>query len=120
MCLRRAAASTRTRNLRQSTRRTFSLSAAELSWGWRRSWSGAWARNRWASTPTPRRRPPQRRNIELLEQAQPTDLIRYGLIPEFVGRLPVVGVMSDLDKAALMQILTEPKNALHAAIPAAV
>jgi ATP-dependent Clp protease ATP-binding subunit ClpX len=53
-----------------------------------------------------------RRNVELLEQAQPTDLIRYGLIPEFVGRLPVVGVLGDLDKAALMRILTEPKNAL--------
>ena len=48
----------------------------------------------------------------MLSQAQPTDLIRYGLIPEFVGRLPVVGVLGDLDKAALMQILTEPKNAL--------
>jgi ATP-dependent Clp protease ATP-binding subunit ClpX len=55
---------------------------------------------------------PTRRNIELLEQAQPTDLIRYGLIPEFVGRLPVVGVLSDLDKSALVRILTEPKNAL--------
>src|SRR5712672_3532627 len=54
----------------------------------------------------------QRRNIEMLEQVQPTDLIRYGLIPEFVGRLPVVGVLGDLDKSALMQILTEPKNAL--------
>ena len=53
-----------------------------------------------------------RRNIETLEQAQPTDLIRYGLIPEFVGRLPVMGVLGDLDKAALMRILTEPKNAL--------
>ena len=53
-----------------------------------------------------------RRNIEMLEQAQPTDLIRYGLIPEFVGRLPVVGVLSDLDKSALVRILTEPKNAL--------
>src|SRR3989475_642955 len=53
-----------------------------------------------------------RRNMELLEQAQPTDLIRYGLIPEFVGRLPVVGVLGDLDKAALIRILTEPKNAL--------
>jgi len=41
----------------------------------------------------------QRRNTELLEQVQPGDLIRYGLIPEFVGRLPVAGVMSDLDKA---------------------
>ena len=55
---------------------------------------------------------PQRRNTELLEQVQPTDMIRYGLIPEFVGRLPVAGVMSDLDKGALMKILTEPKNAL--------
>jgi ATP-dependent Clp protease ATP-binding subunit ClpX len=55
---------------------------------------------------------PTRRNIEVLEQVQPTDLIRYGLIPEFVGRLPVVGVLGDLDKAALVRILTEPKNAL--------
>jgi ATP-dependent Clp protease ATP-binding subunit ClpX len=54
----------------------------------------------------------QRRNTELLEQVQPGDLIRYGLIPEFVGRLPVAGVMNDLDKGALMKILTEPKNAL--------
>jgi ATP-dependent Clp protease ATP-binding subunit ClpX len=53
-----------------------------------------------------------KRNIELLEQVQPTDLIRYGLIPEFVGRLPVVGVLADLDKGALIRILTEPKNAL--------
>ena len=55
---------------------------------------------------------PSRRNIEMLEQVQPTDLIRYGLIPEFCGRLPVVGVLSDLDKSALVRILTEPKNAL--------
>jgi ATP-dependent Clp protease ATP-binding subunit ClpX len=53
-----------------------------------------------------------RRNIEMLEQAQPTDLIRYGLIPEFVGRLPVMGVLNDLDRSALVRILTEPKNAL--------
>jgi ATP-dependent Clp protease ATP-binding subunit ClpX len=55
---------------------------------------------------------PQRRNTEILEHVQPVDLIRYGLIPEFVGRLPVVGVMNDLDKNALVRILTEPKNAL--------
>jgi ATP-dependent Clp protease ATP-binding subunit ClpX len=54
----------------------------------------------------------QKRNTQLLEQVQPSDLIRYGLIPEFVGRLPVAGVMSDLDKGALVKILTEPKNAL--------
>jgi ATP-dependent Clp protease ATP-binding subunit ClpX len=54
----------------------------------------------------------QRRNTELLEHVQPGDLIRYGLIPEFVGRLPVAGVMNDLDKNTLVTILTEPKNAL--------
>jgi ATP-dependent Clp protease ATP-binding subunit ClpX len=53
-----------------------------------------------------------KRNIEILEQVQPIDLIRYGLIPEFVGRLPVVSVLNDLDEEALVRILTEPKNAL--------
>ena len=55
---------------------------------------------------------PGRRNLELLEQLQPGDLIKYGLIPEFVGRLPVVGILGDLDRTALVRILTEPKNAL--------
>jgi ATP-dependent Clp protease ATP-binding subunit ClpX len=49
---------------------------------------------------------------ETLEQVQPADLIKYGLIPEFVGRLPVVGVLGELDKSALVKILTEPRNAL--------
>jgi len=49
---------------------------------------------------------------EVLEQEQPGDLIKYGLIPEFVGRLPVIGVLGDLDKDALVKILTEPRNAL--------
>ncbi|MFZ0961400.1 MAG: ATP-dependent Clp protease ATP-binding subunit ClpX [Terriglobia bacterium] len=52
------------------------------------------------------------RDIAILEQVQPTDLIHYGLIPEFVGRLPVVSVLSDLDQQALIEILTQPKNAL--------
>jgi ATP-dependent Clp protease ATP-binding subunit ClpX len=47
-----------------------------------------------------------------LEHVQPTDLIRYGLIPEFVGRLPVMGTLHDLDKPALVEILTQPKNAI--------
>jgi len=51
-------------------------------------------------------------DVALLEKLQPVDLIRYGLIPEFVGRLPVVAVMEDLDTAALVEILTRPKNAL--------
>ena len=49
---------------------------------------------------------------EILEMVQPADLIKYGLIPEFVGRLPVVGVLGELDKDALVKILTEPRNAL--------
>jgi ATP-dependent Clp protease ATP-binding subunit ClpX len=48
----------------------------------------------------------------LLSQVQPQDLIRYGLIPEFVGRLPVLATLHDLDRPALIQILTEPKNAI--------
>jgi ATP-dependent Clp protease ATP-binding subunit ClpX len=49
---------------------------------------------------------------ELLASVEPEDLIRYGLIPEFVGRLPVMATLEELDEAALMRILTEPKNAL--------
>ena len=48
----------------------------------------------------------------LLEHAEPEDLIRYGLIPEFVGRLPVVGTLHELDRPALVQILTAPRNAI--------
>jgi ATP-dependent Clp protease ATP-binding subunit ClpX len=49
---------------------------------------------------------------EILQKVEPEDLIKYGLIPEFVGRLPVVATLEELDEAALMSILTEPKNAL--------
>ncbi|MGA8205589.1 MAG: AAA family ATPase, partial [Woeseiaceae bacterium] len=49
---------------------------------------------------------------ELLLEVEPEDLIRYGLIPEFVGRLPVVATLEELDEEALIQILLEPKNAL--------
>jgi ATP-dependent Clp protease ATP-binding subunit ClpX len=49
---------------------------------------------------------------ELLHDVEPEDLIKYGLIPEFVGRLPVVAVLDELDTTALVKILTEPKNAL--------
>lgn len=52
------------------------------------------------------------RNAEAFSQVQPEDLIRYGLIPEFVGRLPVVGILHELDEPALVRILTEPRNAL--------
>jgi ATP-dependent Clp protease ATP-binding subunit ClpX len=54
----------------------------------------------------------RKRNYELLSEIQPEDLIKFGLIPEFVGRLPVVGVLQDLDESALIEILTRPKNAI--------
>src|ERR687888_235755 len=52
------------------------------------------------------------RHAEALAAVHPEDLIRFGLIPEFVGRLPVAGVLHELDEGALIKILTEPKNAL--------
>ena len=52
------------------------------------------------------------RPSELLSEVLPEDLMKYGLIPEFIGRLPVMATVEDLDKEALVQILTEPKNAL--------
>ncbi len=56
---------------------------------------------------------PIRRDDELLvHEVQPMDLVRYGFIPEFIGRLPVVGVLNDLDKDTLVQILSKPKNAI--------
>ncbi|HTS78864.1 MAG TPA: ATP-dependent Clp protease ATP-binding subunit ClpX, partial [Bryobacteraceae bacterium] len=53
-----------------------------------------------------------RRDVSMLEQVQPVDLIKGGFIPEFIGRLPVVAVLEDLSKEALVQILTKPKNAI--------
>jgi len=53
-----------------------------------------------------------KRDTQLLAQVEPQDLIKFGLIPEFVGRLPVVGVLNDLDEDALVEILSKPKNAI--------
>jgi ATP-dependent Clp protease ATP-binding subunit ClpX len=58
------------------------------------------------------RDPEERRTGELLREIEPDDLLKFGLIPEFVGRLPVLATLEDLDEPALMRILTEPKNAL--------
>ena len=52
------------------------------------------------------------RDTELLRKTEPQDLIKYGLIPEFVGRLPVVGILDELDEAALIEILSKPRNAI--------
>ena len=56
--------------------------------------------------------PDDRRTGDMLRDLEPEDLLSFGLIPEFVGRLPVIATLEDLDEAALIQILTEPKNAL--------
>jgi len=62
---------------------------------------------------SPRRGPNSiRRDTDLLSQCQPVDLIKYGFIPEFIGRMPVTAVLEDLSKEALVQILTKPKNAI--------
>jgi ATP-dependent Clp protease ATP-binding subunit ClpX len=58
------------------------------------------------------RSPEDRRTGAVLRELEPEDLLKFGLIPEFVGRLPVVATLEDLDEAALIQILSEPKNAL--------
>jgi ATP-dependent Clp protease ATP-binding subunit ClpX len=52
------------------------------------------------------------RDTELLRRTEPQDLIKYGLIPEFVGRLPVMGILDELDEAALIEILSKPRNAI--------
>ena len=59
-----------------------------------------------------RDKPADERANELLQDLEPEDLIKYGLIPEFIGRLPVVATLEELDNEALVRILTEPRNAL--------
>ena len=56
--------------------------------------------------------PDERRTGEILRHVEPEDLLKFGLIPEFIGRLPVIATLEDLDEGALVQILTEPKNAI--------
>jgi ATP-dependent Clp protease ATP-binding subunit ClpX len=56
--------------------------------------------------------PRERRAADILKSLEPDDLVKYGMIPEFIGRIPVVATLEPLDEAALMAILTEPKNAV--------
>ncbi|WP_298722578.1 ATP-dependent Clp protease ATP-binding subunit ClpX [uncultured Ferrovibrio sp.] len=58
------------------------------------------------------RGPDDRRAGEILAEVEPDDLLKFGLIPEFIGRLPVIATLHDLDESALVDILTKPKNAL--------
>jgi len=56
--------------------------------------------------------PDERKTGETLKHCEPEDLLKFGLIPEFIGRLPVIATLMDLDEEALVKILVEPKNAL--------
>jgi ATP-dependent Clp protease ATP-binding subunit ClpX len=56
--------------------------------------------------------PDERKTGEILQHCEPEDLLKFGLIPEFIGRLPVIATLEDLDEEALVKILVEPKNAL--------
>ena len=58
------------------------------------------------------RAPDERRTGQILREVEPEDLTKFGLIPEFIGRLPVIATLDDLDETALVEILTRPKNAL--------
>ena len=58
------------------------------------------------------RGPDERNTGEILRETEPEDLLKFGLIPEFVGRLPVIATLEDLDKPSMVEILTKPKNAL--------
>ncbi len=58
------------------------------------------------------RSPDDRSTGDILRDVEPEDLLRFGLIPEFVGRLPILATLEDLDESALVEILTTPKNAL--------
>ncbi|MDD4615778.1 MAG: ATP-dependent Clp protease ATP-binding subunit ClpX [Alphaproteobacteria bacterium] len=58
------------------------------------------------------RGPDDRRTGDILRETEPEDLLKFGLIPEFIGRLPVIATLNDLDESALIDILTTPKNAL--------
>ncbi|QCO16066.1 ATP-dependent Clp protease ATP-binding subunit ClpX [Azospirillum brasilense] len=58
------------------------------------------------------RGPDERSTGDILREVEPEDLLKFGLIPEFIGRLPVVATLADLDESALVEILTKPKNAL--------
>jgi ATP-dependent Clp protease ATP-binding subunit ClpX len=58
-----------------------------------------------------------KRAADLLRYLEPEDLVKYGLIPEFIGRIPAISVVNPLDEETLVAIMTEPKNASNQAIP---
>ena len=108
---RRAAASIRSRNSCRSTRPTSCSSAAARSPASTRSSPRARTAPRWASAPMCAL-PTSATPAQILREVEPEDLLKFGLIPEFIGRLPILATLEDLDERALIEILTRPKNAL--------
>ena len=115
-CRRRAGASTRTRSSSRSTPPTSSSSAAAPSWASTSIVEGRVGRTGIGFGAEIKSRE-DRRVGDLLALVQPEDLLKYGLIPEFVGRLPVVATLHDLDEAALVRILTRAEERDHQAVP---
>ena len=87
-------------------------SVAAHSRGWTRSFAIALKRAASVSAAEVKSKDDQKSTAEILHNVEPEDLIKYGLIPEFVGRLPVAAVLDELDEGQLVKILVEPKNAL--------
>jgi len=115
-CLRRAAASILSRNSCRSTPPTSCSSAAARSQGWRRSSPrAAFDLDRLRSEVLA---PEDRRTGEIFRHVEPEDLLKYGLIPEFVGRLPVVATLEDLDETSLKKILTDRRTRWSSSISA--
>ena len=110
-CRRRAGASIRSRSSCRSIRPTSCSSAVVRSRGSRRLSATGCRASRSASVRS-LLLPEERRTGETLKSVEPEDLLKFGLIPEFVGRLPVIATLEDLDVPALVKILGEPKNAL--------
>ena len=108
---RRAGASIRSRNSCRSTRPTSCSSAAARLRASKRS-SPTVCRSARSASARMSPIPTSARVGELLQKTEPEDLLKFGLIPEFVGRLPVIATLEDLDIDALVKILKEPKNAL--------
>ena len=107
----RAGASIRSRNTCRSTPPIFYSCVAARSPASRKSFRHAAGRARSVSAPRSSR-PRIENRARYSAEIEPEDLLKYGLIPEFVGRLPVIATLEDLDEASLKLILTHPKNAL--------
>ena len=78
---------------------------------WKISFPSDWELTRWALAPKSKVKK-KKESGELLAEVRPEDLLKFGLIPEFIGRLPVIATLNELDESTLIRILLEPKDAI--------